>query len=289
MANMWIKLYIEALHDRKMRKLHRFDKSVFYDLLLLAGQEDKDGMLPDIADIALELDLKATEAKKSINALLQAGLLSKDDNDNVMITNFKKRQESNTTAYERVKRYRDNKRDNANDNADDNAMITQPCYQNVINDNADDNANDTEMITVDKELRIKNIEEEKELNILTADAVEVLPAPKPIDWKRAFGPEAGRAQAFSEITGITPIKSEFGRWQKDLKAFTEAGISIDQMKTACAYMKREKLTIGAPGSLFKIARSLKNANPTDPQTVSDFPDFYSAIQALTDHPEIIDL
>ena len=77
----WIKLYTEALHDRKMRKMSRFDKSVFYDLLLLSGQEDNGGMLPNIEDIALELDLKLSEAQKSINTLIKVGVITKDTND----------------------------------------------------------------------------------------------------------------------------------------------------------------------------------------------------------------
>ena len=157
--NSWIKLYIEALHDRKMRRLNRFDKSVFYDLLLLAGQEGKDGELPCIEDIALELDLKPSEAQKSVNALIKAGLLSQVSNDNFMITKFKERQESNMTGYERVKRYRDNRKPNTNDNADDNAMITDDNSGYVINDNADD----TQMITLDKDIdKDKEIDKEED-------------------------------------------------------------------------------------------------------------------------------
>ena len=176
----WIKFYTEALHDRKMRKLNRYDKSVFYDLLLLAGQEDQDGLLPDIGDIALELDLKASEAQKTVSNLITAGLLSKDENDNLMITNFHKRQEANSTGYERVKRYRDNHKNVINDNA----MITD---DNVINDNGHDNANDTQMITVEKELRIKN--KEIDINTLSNDSVyaPAKKSAKPKSEKQKFG------------------------------------------------------------------------------------------------------
>ena len=88
MTKVWIKLYTEALHDRKMRKLNRFDKSVFYDLLLLAGQEDADGYLPNLDDIAFELDLSDDEAEKSVTNLIKVGLLSKDDNGDIRIDKF---------------------------------------------------------------------------------------------------------------------------------------------------------------------------------------------------------
>ena len=170
----WIKLYTEALHDRKMRKLSRFDKSVFYDLLLLAGQDDNGGVLPDIEDIALELDLKKPEAQKSVENLIKAGIICKDINDNLMITRFQERQDSNLSGYERVKRYRETRKsvinDNVNDNADDNTMITNESYQEVINDNAED----TEMITVDKEIEI-----DKEIDInLTVNANALTDAEK---------------------------------------------------------------------------------------------------------------
>ena len=279
MSKTWIKLYTEALHDRKMWKLKPIEQLAFWYLCILAGTEDNGGALPSVDDIELELQmplkLKRAELDSIISRLISLGLLDKSSDNVLTVTNFEKRQMSAMTEAEKKQAYRDRKRT-------EEGQVSDQCPDTVRTDVR-------EMSTLETELRIKKKEEEKELNTLTADAVEVLPPAKAIDWKRAFGPEAGRAMAFSEVTGIIPIKSEFGRWQKDLKAFTEAGISIDQMKAACVYMKREKLTIGAPGSLFKIARSMKNAAPTDPQSVSDFPDFYSAIQALTDHPEIIDL
>ena len=168
----WIKFYTEALHDRKMRKLNRFDKSVFYDLLLLAGQEDDDGRLPCIDDIALELDLKPTEASKSIDKLVSIGVIKITDDNTLVITQFIKRQESNLSGYERVKRYRDNKKtvindnnqnvinDNAIDNTNDNAMITHDNNKNVINENA----NDTKMITVEEDIE-EEIDIEEDINI----------------------------------------------------------------------------------------------------------------------------
>lgn len=157
MAKTWIKLYTEALHDRKMRKLSRFDKSVFYDLLLLAGIDDNGGILPEIEDIALELDLKKADAMKSIANLLKSGILTKDSNDNLLITHFQDRQEANLSNYEKVKRYRENQKkvinDNQNDNPDDN-------QGQVIIDNPDD----MKMITLDKEEEVEeDIEVEEEL------------------------------------------------------------------------------------------------------------------------------
>lgn len=114
-----------------------------------------------------------------------------------------------------------------------------------------------------KEIRNKNKNKETDKEHLTAVAVEVEQR-KPIDWHRAFGPESDRAERFASITGITPLRTEYGRWQKELRQFTEADISIDVMVRAVDEMKKKGLTIGAPGSCFKIARdlSVKQAVPT---------------------------
>ena len=80
-------------------------------------------------------------------------------------------------------------------------------------------------------------------------------------WWSCMREEAGRAEAFGNATGLKPIKNEFGRWQKDLRAFTEAGISIEAMLRAVERMKRDGLTISAPGSVFKVARSIAAEAP----------------------------
>ena len=285
MAKTWIKLYTEILSDPKMGRMNdkMFRRTI--ELFLIAGKEDRDGMLPSLDDIAWSLHSTVKEIQTVLSDLKSIGIIE-EKSEGYLIKHFSERQNSDSSRSEINRRYYENSKLRKSEIQTSEILNKTSESDNRQSENK--TAKKSEIQTIEEEVE-EEVDKEEEVNILTADAVEVLPAPKPIDWKRAFGPEAGRAQAFSEVTGITPIKSEFGRWQKDLKAFTEAGISIDQMKAACAYMKREKLTIGAPGSLFKIARSLKNAAPTDPQTVSDFPDFYSAIQALTDHPEIIDL
>ena len=147
---IWIKLYTEALHDRKMRKLNRFDKSVFFDLLLLAGYEDNNGYLPEIDDIALELDLKSNEAEKSVTNLLKVGLLTKDNNGDLLVTNFQKRQDTNLTPAEKMQRYR------AKLQASNNEVTT------VTDMLPDCNKKVTVDIDIDKEIEI---DKEKEIEI----------------------------------------------------------------------------------------------------------------------------
>ena len=87
---------------------------------------------------------------------------------------------------------------------------------------------------------------------------------QPEYWKRAFGSNAEMAERFYRISGILPIESEFGRWQKDLKNLAEAHISIEQMEAAVIKLKQDGITIGAPGSVFKTARSIAAPKPIVP-------------------------
>lgn len=265
--NQWIKLYIEALHDRKLRKLSRFDKSVFYDLLLLAGQDGKNGQLPDVEDIALELDLKVTEAKKSLEHLIQMGLVEVI-NDNLTVHNFKKRQESNLTGYEKVKRYRESHKEVINDNPNDNPMITEEGYQTVINDNP----NDIEMITVDKDKEIDK-EKDKELrevkeSVLKDAPAKKTPAPKPKPEKHTYG-------TFGNVL-LTDAEAENLR-----KKFTDADARIEYFSTkkkAKGYVyKSDYAAILAWAD--DDAEKAKTNGKSAQKSVNEYPDIYTQLKA----------
>lgn len=296
----WVKFYTEALHDRKMRKLNRVDKSVFYDLLLLAGQEDADGVLPPMEDIALELDMKVTECNRSVTRLVAVGLLTEGHNGDLTVTNFKERQETNLTGAEKTQRYRERLQE-GHKKVTKVTEQSHTCDLNVTDEGHTCDPDVTEQshtcdenVTPEEELRIKKKEEEEEdinniaLNInnslvknkhnaAKAAAREKTPKTKvsqdqPEFWQRAFGPEAERAQAFSAASGIVPIGTEFGRWQKDLRAFTEAGISIEQMTRAVKKVRQDgKYPIKAPGTVLTEARNLAAA-PQQGRTFAEIAD-----------------
>ena len=111
-----------------------------------------------------------------------------------------------------------------------------------------------------KELRDKELRD-KEVNNIAKTDVSAPEKPKltPNDadfWKFAKDNEEF-AKTFYEVTGIAPVKSQFGRWVNDLKDLREAGISLEQMIKTIDYMKSEDIPISAPGSLLKTAQWLK--------------------------------
>ena len=109
-----------------------------------------------------------------------------------------------------------------------------------------------------KELRVK---ENKEVNNIAKTDVFAPEKPKltPNDddfWKFAKENEE-LAKTFYKATGISPVKSQFGRWVNDLRDLHEAGISAEQMQKTIAYMVSQNIPISAPGSLLKTAQWLK--------------------------------
>ena len=130
---------------------------MFFKLILLAGQEDKAGALPSIFDISLELFLKESEIKKSIMHLLDAGLLYENDNGDITVTNFEKRQSQGLSDAERSKRYRDNKKNVTHQCDERHANVTKQCDENQ------------KIVTLDKEIEI---EKEKEVEIDNKKEIE---------------------------------------------------------------------------------------------------------------------
>ena len=281
MANSWMKLYHETLNDPKMGTMsdHLYRRCI--ELFLLAGQTDQGGMLPPVPQMAWALRTTVQDMTLCLQELSELGIISKDaETGCFLVTHFAERQESNLSGAERVAKYREKRAERYECNADDVTGVTEmkrserytcnaDCNADANADaNADDVSNgngaDVTNVTLDKD---KDKEEDKDKDkdlINTASAKADRGAGKrkadPADpdfWKRAFGPHAEMAQAFSRASGIVPIGSEFGRWQKDLKAFAEAGISIEQMTRAVTRVRMEnRYPIKAPGSVLTVARNL---------------------------------
>ena len=116
-----------------------------------------------------------------------------------------------------------------------------------------------------KELRIKNTE--KEVN-LCAEARGKADPDSSDFWK--FAKENSElAEEFHKLTGLTPVKSQFGRWINDLRDLAEAEITVDRMRKTVIYMQSKELPISAPGSILKTAQWLKARGSVPVQRQSD--------------------
>ena len=278
MANSWLKLYHEMLNDPKMGTMtdHLYRRTI--ELFLLAGQEGRNGLLPPLTQIAWALRTTVNDVTLCIQELCELGIITKLPEGSMIVTHFAERQDTNLSDAERSQRRRDKikaSRELSDErHADCVTTDTQNVTQNVTQQSRTLSDGETENDTLDKDKdtdKEKDKEEELINNAAKAAVREktgrqkLTPDQKEY-WLQGFGPEAERAEAFSRASGIIPISGEFGRWQKDLRAFTEAGISTDQMIRAVDKVRKEgKYPIKAPGTVFTEARNLAAAKNKPPE------------------------
>ena len=268
MANSWMKLYHEMLNDPKMGTMtdHLYRRTI--ELFLLAGQEDRDGLLPPLTQIAWALRTTVNDATLCLQELSELGIITKNPDGSYVVTNFAKRQDTNLSDAERAQKWREKQKASRElsdaRHAGPVTDATQTVTQTVTNlcdaPSRSPRDENVQTVTVDKDKdKEEDKEEDKELiKLHCADAQKSEKAgPEDLSfWQRTFGPRAGMAHAFHIASGITPVKSEYGRWQNDLKDLTEAGITIPLLQAAVAQMRAENLRIKAPGSVLAIARDI---------------------------------
>ena len=268
----WIKFSTGIHKDRKMWKLSKDAQLVFFYLLSIAGSEDKDGVLPSLDDLSLELwFLKFS--KKSLNAIINelknSDIIEILNDSTVILKNFPKWQISEKTKSEINREYylkSKNRKTEIQTEKNLNSDLNKSEIQTEFSGNS------AEIQTLEKEIEIdKEIDKEIENSTLANAKVHADEKPAEKIEKPKLSPDqqefwkfakenADFAYQFYLETGIYPVKKEFGRWVNDLRDLAEAEITVDDMKTAVDYMKAKNIPIGAPGSILRTARWLKN-NP----------------------------
>lgn len=108
-SKYWLKLYHEMLDDPKVARLPDSSYRRFIECLLLAGETDKNGILPPIEDMAWRLRIDETSLSQDMSRLALAGLVELKEGGRWFVTSFQRRQAAVTTS-ERVKRHRERKK-----------------------------------------------------------------------------------------------------------------------------------------------------------------------------------
>ena len=280
------------LNDPKMGTMtdHLYRRTI--EIFLLAGQEGRNGLLPPLTQIAWALRTTVNDATLCLQEMAELGIVTKLPDGNMIVTNFAERQDTKLSDAERQQRRRDKaKTSRASLNsrhADDVTPVTQTVTQTVTQQSRTLSDGETEIVTLDKD-KDKDKEEDKEeelINAATAAAREKagrqkLTPDKSEFWLQAFGPESERAQAFSRASGIIPLSGEFGRWQKDLRQFSEAGISIQQMIRAVEKVRKDgKYPIKAPGTVLTEARNLEAAKQQQAKRSGGFDDYAAELNGI---------
>ena len=165
MGNTWMKLYHELLDDPKVGMMndHLFRRMI--ELFLLAGRENKDGLLSTPTEIAWTLRTTEKDITAVVTELKRLNVINETEDGRINVTHFAERQSKDTTDYERVKRWRDKQKrindngndtyhDNDDDNGNDNGMKR-------INDNASDTQKITLDIDIDKDIDFELVNKNK--------------------------------------------------------------------------------------------------------------------------------
>ncbi len=133
--NHWIKLYVEMNHDPKIGLLTDDLKWRFVSVLLLAGEIDDGGFLPEINDMAWKLHAVPETVAGQMRTLAQRGLVElkqhADGSERWFVTHFAERQAPSTNA-ERQRLWR--KRSSSDHGSNEavtkrNAKVTQELPQ----------------------------------------------------------------------------------------------------------------------------------------------------------------
>ncbi len=117
MGQKWFKFYGQDwLTDPKVIKLDPIHRLCFITLLCLAGASEEQGVIKDLDEDVLltithisfdpsEMENDWSRGIGVLKILTDNGMIT-HDNGTITIPNFIKRQETNLTGYERVKRFR---------------------------------------------------------------------------------------------------------------------------------------------------------------------------------------
>jgi len=107
-ADYWIKLYHELLDDPKMALLPDRLWRRTIELFLLAGKVNKNGLLPDTAEVAWMLRCNRDEIQLDMDQIAMAGIIYKVD-EGWMVAKFEERQAASTST-ERSRYFRQNQK-----------------------------------------------------------------------------------------------------------------------------------------------------------------------------------
>jgi hypothetical protein len=119
----WIKLYHEMLYDRKMAQLEDRLWRRVVECFLMAGEQNEDGYLPPLADMAWTLRTQEEFLETELNELMSIGVLQHIDK-RWHVTKFSKRQ-APVNSTDRVKNYRKRYADHPKDNVTQKSIYSK--------------------------------------------------------------------------------------------------------------------------------------------------------------------
>ena len=182
----WIKLYVEMIDDPKVGLLPDAVKWRWVSALLLAGELNEDGYLPDVNDAAWRLHTNVETLQSEMRTLAGRGLVElrehPDGSERWFIPAFVKRQEA-ATSTERSRNLRHRRRQNGDET---------PAQRNVA------------FSSHNTEYRIQNTETEGEGSGATAPALSPIPFQPVPETVRRQKAQRGIVEPEPAVTATAP-------------------------------------------------------------------------------------
>lgn len=230
-AKYWIKLYHEILDDPKMGRLPDalFRRAI--ELFLMAGDYDREGALPPLADMAWRLHADEAELGAQMAQLAALDILSRGADESWQVAHFSERQAPAPPA-ERMRRSRTSaRREFGTDGVDG--------CETVAKRNTD---TDTDADTETEQMADADAEAES----VAAGSLR----------------KTELVQVFMDLTGLPLFPGDEAKWAKALARMQHAGVTAPDLTQAVEECRAKGLTIASLASLVNpaiIARSRRQA------------------------------
>lgn len=263
----WIKLYHEILDDPKMGRLSEVLFARCIKLFLLAGEYDRNGILPGLDDIAWRLRISTEELESDLIELQKIGILIRTPEGEWIVRKFADRQSPMEKA-EYMRRKRSEKQ--SQQYYGDELPIS---YQPVTRSNVDTDT-DIEDAAKNAASRASSESVSEKYKARTLKALEkyenrVKNGKADLSWL----PEHVRplAESFLDAAGESyyPTQKEQSIWHKACGEWYELRMQGVHIRKAVNAMRKDGLTIKNPFSITAIARSLMEQSKLGDEVFSE--------------------
>jgi len=227
--NYWMKLWFDILRDPKMGMLpDRLWRRVI-ELFLIAGQRGEEGLLPDVPEIAWQLNRSAQSITNDLEKIRKTGIVDINVDGVWYVTNFKKRNEPVDSA-KRIKDFRQRERyekgnvDVTEVKRECNATVTNRYQEEQKNRRTEEQIKDTTTGTTFSDVAKAYEDVCGVLNSVTADKLKLAYS----EYEPSWIMDALKETAVQNKRSWAYTEAILKRWQKEGRNSKRSPVKADE-------------------------------------------------------------
>jgi len=227
--NYWMKLWFDILRDPKMGMLpDRLWRRVI-ELFLIAGQRGEEGLLPDVPEIAWQLNRSAQSITNDLEKIRKTGIVDINVDGVWYVTNFKKRNAPVDSA-KRIKDFRQRERyekgnvDVTEVKRECNATVTNRYQEEQKNRRTEEQIKDTTTGTTFSDVAKAYEDVCGVLNSVTADKLKLAYS----EYEPSWIMDALKETAVQNKRSWAYTEAILKRWQKEGRNSKRAPVKADE-------------------------------------------------------------